>query len=447
MTNLQNVNSTVRDAYETVWRNRFIVAMVFIVLLSIAIVYVMRVERQFVAGANVLVVNGNTRDDPTLSSPDLPSIATSTVVLDRVVKNLQLDLSLLTIKKHLSVKPPAFRSSIIRIEYADTIPDRAALIANSVADELTKYYGEISTARYDADLSALDAELGKESARIKNISAQMQARGGSAVTSIDDKGNDPVAGRLASLQTDLALSQATLAGDSATAAATGVSSATGSKLYRHEVLQNDPTYRGLQTDASTSDVALANDRAVYTEHYPGFAAITAKVKSLHTSLNSEAARALSSSDAYSPSAASFEAEQRKAGAIVIADRARVSALEGLVTSEQARQAAQTPLEALRLQRESAQAEYLSISGHRATALAERADALSLGSAVVVDRAISSEVQVGLGRTSLSAILLLLVIVLSLGSAFIADLLNPRLRRIAQIENLYGRPVIATIGKM
>jgi hypothetical protein len=41
--------------------------------------------------------------------------------------------------------------------------------------------------------------------------------------------------------------------------------------------------------------------------------------------------------------------------------------------------------------------------------------------------------------------LLLILVASIGSALLADLLNPRLRRVAQIEALYGHPVVATLS--
>jgi capsular polysaccharide biosynthesis protein len=447
MTNAQNLTTSMKDATETVWRHRLLVVVVFAALLAVAAFIVFKLERQYVAGANVLVVNGNTRQDPTLSSPDLPSIATSTVVLDRVVKDLQLDIPVLIIKKGLTVKPPAYKSSIMRIEYTDEYPERAAQIANGVADELTRYYGEISTARYDADLNALNRELSKESDRIKSISQQMEARGGSAVTAIDDKGNDPVAGRLSALETDRALSGATLQGDIAGAAALAPGSSTDSKQYRRDVLQSDPTYMSLQTAVAASQVALDTDHALYTDQYPGLPAIEHKVQSLRSSLNHEASLAISAPDAYSPAIAANEAAKRKADAVVVADQARVAALDGLVASEEARQAAQTPLETLRLQRDAAQSEYLAISTRRATALADRADALSLGSVVVVDRAIASEVQVGLGRTSLAAVLTLLVLTLSICSAFLADLFDPRMRRIAQIESLYGRPVIATIGKM
>jgi hypothetical protein len=122
-------------------------------------------------------------------------------------------------------------------------------------------------------------------------------------------------------------------------------------------------------------------------------------------------------------------------------------LNTLIAGERSRQAAQTPLETLRLQLSAAQADYLTMSSHRATALANRADALSLGSAVVVDRAIGAEAQAGLGVHSLEAILALLSLALAFGSAFLADHFNPHMRRVAQIESLYGRPVVATLGRM
>lgn len=447
MTNVQQVTATIKEATETVVRNRIVVLIVFAVALAVATVFVHNLQRQYVAGANVLVVNGNTRDDPTLSSPDLPSIATSTVVLERLTKDLGLDVPLLAIKKRLTVKAPAFKSSIMRIEYTDSSSDRAATIANGVADELTRYYGEISTSRYDADLRALNAELSTQTDRIRAISKEMQARGGSAVTAVDDKGNDPTAGRLAALETDRELARAAMQGDAAAASSLGTDPTLRAKVERRDVLQNDERYRQLVAAAALSHLQLANARAVFTDKYPALPALATKSKSLDAAVAREAERALSAADAYSPSLAAADAEQRKASALVVADRAKVEALGSLIASERGRLAAQTPLEVLRLQRDAAQTEYLSISARRATALANRADALSLGSVVVVDRAIASEVQVGLGRNSLAAVLTLLIVAISIGSAFLFDAVNPRLRRTAQIEDLYGRPVIATIGRM
>jgi capsular polysaccharide biosynthesis protein len=446
MTNVQQVTATVRDACDTIVRRRKLVATVFAVLVVLSIVIVFNVKRQYVAGANVLVVNGNTRDDPTLSSPDLPSIATSSVVLDRVLGDLKLDLPLTTIKKHLTVKTPAFHSSIIRIEYVDASPSRAALIANGVADELTRYYEQISTARYDADLSALNGELSAESKRIETLTRQIAARGAGLEATVDDKGNDPVAGRLEGLESDRELAKATLIGDEAGAAAVGAGAQTDAKLYRHDVLSSDQRYRDLEATVSSDNLALAAERAVHTDQFPGVVELEAKTRKLTAELNRETRAALTSPDAMSSSITTTETDQRKAVAVVAADGARVAALDTLVSNEQSRLAAQAPLASLRLALNAAQSEYLEISGRRAAALANRADALSLGSVVVVDRAIPSEVQVGLGPKTLGAVLAFLALALAIGSAFLADLLNPRLRRMGQIETLYGRPVVVTVGK-
>ena len=47
---------------------------------------------------------------------------------------------------------------------------------------------------------------------------------------------------------------------------------------------------------------------------------------------------------------------------------------------------------------------------------------------------------------LTQLFALLILAVSIGSALLADIVNPRLRRGAQIETLYGKPVIATRGK-
>ena len=177
MTNGNFGAARVTEVYDSVRRNILLVSLVFVVMLIAAAGYVRFAPRQYLAGANVLVVNGNTRDDPTLSSPDLPSIATSTVVLERVRKDLKLDMSLQDLKRHMSAKPPPFKSSILRIQYTDSDSARAALVTNTVADELANYYREISKSRYDEDLAGLNAELAKQRERIRHMSVNRDPGG------------------------------------------------------------------------------------------------------------------------------------------------------------------------------------------------------------------------------------------------------------------------------
>jgi hypothetical protein len=318
-------------------------------------------------------------------------------------------------------------------------------VANGVADELTRYYREISIDRFDDDLRALDRELRAEQAKARRIDDQLQRYGPPFVAA---KAGDPAGGGGPDVETTRALAIATLKGDVAHLNALRNDAANRSKMMRYDILQHDPTYHDLQASAAAADVQLANARAQFTSAYPELPGLVEKSTRLHAELDAEARRALSASDAYSPMLQAARAEQRTAEALVVADQAKVAAYDKLIDTDRERGKSVPSLTALRLQRDAAQASYLAISARRATALANRADALSLGSVVIVDRAIATDAQVvGLGKNRLLAMMAALALCLALCSAFVADQLNPRLSRAAQIEDLYGSPVVATIGKM
>ncbi|HMD03495.1 MAG TPA: hypothetical protein VKG44_11080, partial [Candidatus Baltobacteraceae bacterium] len=403
-----------------------------------------KVPRSYSAGANVLVVNGNTRNDPTLSSPDLPSIATSTVVLERVKSNLNLNVPLQTLKKHITAKSPPYKSSIMRIEYSDSSATLAATIANGVADELAHYYNQLSTIRYDNDLRALDSELAKQKTRIETIDARL--KGTTDVSSSDDKGTGLKIDALNALETQRALATASLQGDAAAAQAVAVDAQTRSEIARREILQSDTFYQTLVAGAAKEAANLAEVRAQYTDRYPGLPPLQAKVDNLNAAVSQEADKAMSSPHAFSPAVASAIADQRKAEAIVAADKAKVAALSDEIARQREQLQEPVALELLRLERDAALAEYRTIAARRATSLADRADALSLGSVVVVDRAMASQAQLAIGARRLTVMFGLASLLVALGCAFLAEQLNPRLRRAAQIESLYGMPVVATLGK-
>ncbi|MDB5039632.1 MAG: hypothetical protein JWN27_358 [Candidatus Eremiobacteraeota bacterium] len=443
MTGIKRFTESGQHALTTVWHYRLLVAVVFVILMAISFVFVSNIPRQYVAGANLLVVNGNTRDDPTLSSSDLPSIATSTVVLSRMEAAIRINTPLAQVKRHIVVKQPPFKSSILRIEYTDSQPERAMLVANAVAEELTSYYRQTSTARFDDDLTALDAEMTKQRERTRQLGLQVGGKGVNAA--ISAKGAETIAARFSDLEMNRAMAAATLEGDIANLNGSRKNLQRQTNMVRYEILHGDPMYQSLQTSAATSSVQLANDRAAFTAAHPGLPALEDRVKSLNSALNAEARRALTSSDAFSPSLAAMRTEQQKAQALVEADRAKLAAVNSLLAVDGRRAQAFPSIEVLRLERDGAQAAYLSLAARRATALANRADALSLGSVSIVDRAIVSDSPIGLGRGRLLVMIGLLVVALAIASAFIADQFNPRLARTSQVEDLYGHPVVATLG--
>jgi len=448
MTYVQAAAVNVKDAYATVWRHRILVATTFAVLMLASAALIGLIPRIYKASANVLIVNGNSRNDPTLSSPDIPTLATSTGVLDRVNQRLGLKMPLMQLKTHLTAKAPAYKSGIMKIEYADSSADRAALIANGVADELTSYYNQLSTSRYDDDLRALDKELTDQKGRIRSIDGQLKARAGIGSLAGGDKtAGSSAIDQLNALQTQRALANAEMIGDQAQAQAASSDAYTRSESARRDVLAADPLYHALQSQATEAQATLAAAQAQYTSRYPGLPQLRAKVDSLRNDMQREADHAMSSPHAFSPTVAGVVADQRKAQALVAGDQAKVAALDQEIGRRSHDLGGMAPIALLALERDAAMDEYRSLSAHRGQTLMDRADALSLGSVVVIDRAIPSEALAGVGPRKLIATFALLSLVLALGSAFIAEQLDPRLRRAAHIESLYGKPVVATLGQM
>jgi capsular polysaccharide biosynthesis protein len=446
MTTLRTSVAKLHSLKCTIWEHRLLVISVFAILSILSIYVASKIPKQYVAGANLLVTNGNTRDDPTLQSPDLPSIATSTVVLSRAQKALDLDLTIITLKHRLVAKPPAFKSSILSLMFTDADPERAVLVVNGIADQMAKYFAEVSTARFDSDLHALDVELDKQRGLILSINAKIRAHGDPSVAVLDDRGADTISDRVAALESETALSQAVLSGDRAHLGAFDAGIKGRSSVEKSEILQNDHTYKELQTAVAIASSQYETAKATYTANFPGLSELKTKADRLKQSLDTEKRNALTSPDAFSPAALGFDTERRNALATEQADSAKATDLSNLLRVQRDRLSALPSLEFLRLQRTAAQADYLSISARRATSLANRADALSLGSVVVVDRAITAEAVTGFSGLKLMALVVLVALALGIASAFVAEALDPRLRRPTQIEDLYGISVVGSLGQ-
>ncbi len=432
MTPSQQIVGNIRNAFGVIRRHSLLIATVFFVLLAVSIIVISKMPRTYQATANVLVVNGNSRNDPTLSSLDLPSIVGSTAVLERVQRKLGITTPLLSMKKSLVAKPPAYRSGIMRIQYTDSDRDRAAIVVNGIADELASYYTELSTARYDDDLRALDVEISRQKQRLESIDRQLKAQGGEGLTTDDDQGGDSSSSQVGTLQSQRTLAYADLQGDIAHAQA-------ATSDAQRDILLGDPVYQQLQSDLTKASADLADARLRYTSQYPGLSALQNRVDSLKAAIAQESAKALNNAGSASP-------DEVKAQASVETDRAKVIALDEELAAENKKHSIASPLEQLRLERQQVFHEYQSVAARRATSLADRADALSLGSVEVVDRAIPSEAQTGMGRIRLTLIAAFVISIVAFGSAFLADELDPSLRRITQIEGLYGKPLIATLGR-
>jgi capsular polysaccharide biosynthesis protein len=431
-------------------RRRWRVVVVTLVVGLVAVSFLYRfMPRAYEAAAQVLIVNESDGRDPSVSSIDLPAVATSTVVLSHVISDLKIPVSLIDLKKGIKARVGS-RSSIMEISYRDASPDRAVAVPNAVADELAQYYASISTGRAQENVRKLDAEIVSTRRRLQQINDQISDVTAKYPYLGSDHALDTVTERLDDLQTQRQMAAAAMEGDVAATDAVSPNSRAMSQIARHEILQGDDLNREIVSGSAKDAATLAFDQTQYTDIYPGLRALQRKVKSERALVAAEQTHLLHSPDAFSESRASSALEALKAQAVVTGDRSKVAALDSLIAATHEHledlPTATKSFTWLRLQRDAAQADYLTLSSRRTAAIADRAEALSLGSVVVFDRAVRADAAVvGLGRGSLTLATAAIVLVFALCMAFVAESLDPRLRRADQIERLYGTAVIGSLG--
>ncbi len=444
VTTAASASNAAKKIARIIWQRRVVVVAAFAWLLLATLV--VGISLPFEATANVLLFNQNPRSDvDSIAQTDLPTIATSTVVLERVRRALHLATPLTDMKRKLKAKVPLVHSNILVISYRDSDPELAVLAANGVADELARYYREIATDRYDQNIRVLDAALAAQKRQLHAIDADLQVRarvGGFVPT--DDKAMDGLATQLADIQTQRELASATLAGDAAALTKVYGDRKTQLAVARHEILQNDVLYGSLVAGASNDGAQLTRDRARYTSKHPEFPGLDEQVADEKAAVAAEAGRALSDANAFSASAATMTIEAHKAAALVDGDRAKVQALDQSIARLGGQLDGLPTVQMLRLERDAAQADYLALSSRRDAVFGDRAEALSIGSAVVINRATPDDPQFSLGSARL-ALLVAFLAALAVASAFLAEKLDGRLRDSESIESLYGSPLVATLN--
>jgi capsular polysaccharide biosynthesis protein len=420
-----------------------------VLAVGLGLIYALRhvVPATYAGVAHVVLVAENGARDPSVGIVDLPSIATSTVVLERVRDSLNLPVSLIDLKSNVSASVLG-KSSIMAIGYRDESAERAISVSNAVADELSRYYDEISTARYDVNVDRLSTELRDESDRTHALDRQISQVVAANPFVVSDKSVDNITTQLASLDDQHAAALAQLDGDEALADATLPNPALA-KIARHEMLAGDPAYTTERNALGADEAQLATDEAGYTGAFPGLPGELAKIGAEASGLHREAARAVTDVDSFSAAASDAQMQHRRQLAVLAGDRARLAQVNRLIATERSYLNALPTTGAkysqLVAERDALQTEYAALATRRANALANRAEASSLGSVVVLDRAIKADTQLAGGRTRAAVVAFILVVAFAMGTALLVESLDPRIRRPEEVEELYGIPVVASFG--
>ncbi len=397
----------------------------------------------YTAKAQLLIVSEALKDT-TLSDPDLPSIVTSTEVLSRVITRLGLNTNPTALAKAVKTKLPS-KSSILEISYKDTNGVRAATVTNAIADEATSYFHEIAMRGYTDVLKALNARIAESRARIAAADRRLQRASANNAFASSDKALDDLTSQIAGLRVEHGQVEASLAADRATASALRKQLRDITPIVRGEILQRDPVYQQVQTEIAKDDADLISERASFRNSFPGLHALAQRVYREREQLTSVEAAAVANGAGSSPSFTQTVLDADHADGLVAADQERLRAIDSQLLAEQNHlqqlAGAGAVVGTLRAQRDATLGQYQALTQRLSAAEGDAAQAASLGTLVVVSRAIP-------GQSQLSAWLLglgFLILLLAIGAAYAFDSMDRRLWGAREIESLYGRPVLAKVG--
>jgi uncharacterized protein involved in exopolysaccharide biosynthesis len=393
--------------------------------------------------ADLLVVSQALKDT-TLSDPDLPSIITSTAVLSRVIDRLKLDTDPVTLSKKVKTKLPA-KSSILELTYKDTDGVKAANVANAIADEAVSYFHDIATRGYADVLAALNKRIAQSKATIAEADKRLQHASANSGFASSDKALDDLTSQINDLQVQRGQINASLAADQATASALEKQLGDIRPIVRGEILQKDVVYQQVQTEVGRDTADLVSERASFQDSFPGLRALGQRVNRERDQANSAASVAIENGAGESPSYTQTVLDSERADGVVAADRERLRATDAQVADMQnhLRQVAGAGavVGTLRAERDAALQQYITLTQRLSAAQGDAAQAASLGTLVVVSRAIP-------GTSLLWAWLLgigILVLALAVGAAYAFDAIDRRLWGNREIEHVYGRPILVEFG--
>ena len=394
------------------------------------------------ATARVLVVNEATKATEDASS-DLPAIAQSSAVLERVRSRLKVEDDLETFRKHVKAKASA-HSSIMEITYRDRDDRRAGTIANAIADETVVYYREIATGRYDDVTRQLSGTIVQLRAQINNVNGELQRLSADNPYANSDRASEDLTTHIGELRTVRDQAYADLLSDRAADAALAGQGPRIAGIVEREVLASDPVYSAIEKQLATDEAMLAVQSATYTDANPAVASLRARLDLERTQLRKAAAAALQSRKGSSVTYASNVLEQRKAAGKAAGDEARVQALDGQIAEAQ-RHLRETfgpgaSVQVLRAERAAAQQQYLEVTQRLSSARADATQAASLGTLVVVDRAVADTAMWKTLLGLLPVLYALFICGLAIAAAYALENIDRRFRDARELEEFYGRPV-------
>jgi capsular polysaccharide biosynthesis protein len=417
---------------------------------------------KYVASTSVLMVAGSaetpnseglaTSTKPLLSN-DLPSLATDTTVIDRMRADVGEPANIDSVRSRIRAKVET-DSTIMHIEYTDRSAGKAVAGVNALGNEVTAFYRQLATARFDLLISDLQTQLKSRRSELAKFDGDL-ADASKAYPFVDVKpdgtgesGSASVFAHLVALREQRDELQASLRADQAIAQSTEQIVRDAQPSAMREIVQSDATYARIRDQYAHDLAELKRISAFGSASYPGLVelrrTVAREAEDVDAARRAAAASGPNSNSAY---AAALDARVRAAGQVA-SDEAKVSEHNRVLRqlySQIGRRGMATQVAELRRDHDTAEAAYSIISGRLAKSIADRAEAASTGSMVVLGQAQSATRSlVGDGLITATATLFL-ALWLALTVAVMIDAKQQWFNDSHTIETIYGAPVIGSIA--
>lgn len=399
------------------------------------------------ANSRMLLISEDLKRDPFVKGRDIPALALSNTVLTRVKQSVRVPDTVSRMRGKVTIKAGE-ESNMLTVSYRDHDAALATKVVNAMADQTALFYQQLSSLQYDRLLGSLRGQMDTQKHNIASLDHQVQRAASADHFVSSDKAIDTITMSLNDLQVKRGDAMAALTADQAAAAAAASQPAEVAGIMRDQQLQSDPYYRNLRDAQARDAAALAAVKAQYTALYPGLPSLNDQVRHESQVLSKAKTAALANGYTSSLTYAETILDRRKAEALVAGDKARVQQYDAQIGEQQKRLAdlstTGVSVAVLRAERDSSLATYQQLASALAGVMANRAEATSLGSLIVVDRATEAK---ALLESFFARVVVGVVAVLALAFALVVvvEFADPRLRTPSDIERLYGRPVIATVG--
>ncbi len=447
------------DRFTGLLRRQWLVVAIVLAIGVMAYFTLLERMRTYSATATILGVAAPSQNaaaldpqkDPTqaaVAPQDLPSLITSSTVVQRVGRDLHLSTGdTFKLSSEVKARPPS-ASNVIAITVTDRDPRRALAAANAFSTELQVIEREIATERYGSLIDGLQLQLRSRRDALAGMDAKLAAVSAQDPYVTTDAGTTAINTQLVATLHQRDAIRAAMQGDAAAAQFAAARPQLTRALASREIIEKNPTFNSLREqygkDLAQLNVALAG----YTEAFPGLDGQKSQVGREGQMLSDLQTRE-TAQPAKSESYVAAMLDKNKADAAYASDRAQLGTFDAVIAEltqhlNASRSASQT-VAALRREREAGDQAYARLSDRLATAVADRSQAASIAPAVVIDRATSARPSLLSQPHVLGTALAVAFLWLAITLAFLVDASDKRLRTRTTIEELYGSPVLTDVA--